>query len=102
MRAVSMIAVLVLSLLTLARAVEPRGSPTPSAGPPAGSEPVRDLNYRIIGYRQQQGDKTVMRDCHFNLLGHSDASGTYDAVGRKLYPQPVPDLLLDRSPCKTR
>lgn len=98
MKVVSMIAVLVLSLLTLARAVEPRGYPVP----PAGSEPIRDLNYGIIGYRQQQGDKTVMRDCHFNLLGHSDASGTYDAVGRKLYPQPVPDLLLDRSPCKPR
>jgi hypothetical protein len=98
MKTVSLIAVLVLSVPALMRAVEPGGSPVPSAG----TQPVRDLNYRVIGYREQRGDKTIVRDCHFVLLGYSDASGTYDAVGRKLFPQPVPDLLLDRSPCRTK
>jgi hypothetical protein len=58
------------------------------------TQPVRDLNYRVIGYRDQGGDKTVTRDCHFNLLGYSDASGTYEAgeidfSGELGYPQPM-------------
>lgn len=77
-----------------------RGAEAPAAV--VDTQAVRDLNYRIIGYRQRRGDKTFVRDGQYNLLGYSDASGTYDAVGRKLYPQPLPDLLFDRSPCKAK
>jgi hypothetical protein len=85
--------------------MRPNTPPERATAPPtplAKTEAVRDLNYLIIGYSQQRGDTTFVRDCNFNLLDYSNPSGTFDALGRRLYPQPLPDVLLDRSPCKTK
>jgi hypothetical protein len=63
-------------------------------------KPVRDAENSVIGYVDAQGEKTFVRDCTYKLLGYTDPSGTYDADGKKLSDQSVPDLLLERSVCK--
>jgi hypothetical protein len=65
-----------------------------------GMTPIRDRDQRVIGYIGEQRDgRTFVRDCHYRLLGWSDGVATYDANGRRLYQSPVPQLLLDSSPC---
>ena len=66
----------------------------------AATTTVRDAQQRVIGYLETRPDDQVfVRDCQQRLLGWSDARGTYDASGTKLYTSPVPDLLLSRSRC---
>lgn len=62
--------------------------------------PVKDAQQKVIGYLDERTDGRVfVRDCQQRLLGWSDARGTYDASGVKLYASPVPELLLSRSRC---
>jgi len=65
----------------------------------AAEEAVRDAEGRVIGYLDQQRDKTTVRDCGHRLLGHTDSTGTYDKDGKKVYTQAMPDLLLQGSEC---
>jgi hypothetical protein len=65
-----------------------------------GMTTIRDAQQRVVGYLDERSDGRVfVRDCQQKLLGWSGARGTYDAFGKKLYDQAVPQLLLSRSRC---
>lgn len=66
----------------------------------AATTAVRDAQQRVIGYLDTQTDgRVLVRDCQQKLLGWSDARGTYDATGVKVYASPVPEILLSGSRC---
>ena len=55
---------------------------------------IRDKSNRPIGYLEQRGDRTFVRDVNYKLLGYTDKRGTFDPNGIKLFNSPAPELLL--------
>ena len=55
---------------------------------------IRDKSNRPIGYLEQRGDRTFVRDVNYKLLGYTDERGTFDPNGIKLFNSAVPELLL--------
>ena len=44
---------------------------------------IRDKNNRPVGYLEQRGDRTFVRDVNYELLGYTDKRGTFE--GECLY-----------------
>jgi len=80
---------------TLSGAVHP-GAPSPAAAR-EGRETVYDGAYGVRGYFEYQGERVWVFDRDGHLLGHADATGTYDHTGQRISPNSVPGLLLGKS-----
>jgi hypothetical protein len=59
--------------------------------------PIRDNQYRTIGYYKMRGDRTEVYSKDWVYLGMADKTGTYDKNHLKISPDPVPALLLPRN-----
>ena len=62
---------------------------------------LRDQYGRPAGSLSSRGQvgKQFVTDCNGITLGYTDATGTYDSVGRKLAPFADPGILLRNSKC---
>lgn len=58
--------------------------------------PIRDNQYRTIGYYKVRGDRTEVYSKGWVYLGTADKTGTYDKNHLRVSPDPVPALLLPR------
>jgi hypothetical protein len=56
--------------------------------------PIRDNQYRTIGYYKVRGDRTEVYSKGWVYLGMADKTGTYDKNHLRISPDPVPALLL--------
>jgi hypothetical protein len=64
---------------------------------PSQTVPIRDNQYRTIGYYKVRGDRTKVYSRDWMYLGMADKTGTYDKNHLRISPDPVPALLLPRN-----
>lgn len=62
-------------------------------------QPIRNTQYQIVGYTQEQpGGRTFVRDCRSRIIGYASAQGTFREDGRRVSTSAVPAALLNARP----
>lgn len=60
-----------------------------------GLEPIRDNTGATIGYLQQRGEKTFVKDRCQQTLGYTTEKGTFTDSGVRKARSPLPYMLLE-------